>query len=395
MIATEAVVVGLGAMGAATCRALVGIDRHHPPHAHGSTHGDTRITRLATAEGPHYAPLAMRSHELWRAIEAETGERLLHQVGALMLSRAGSPFLDAVADVGARFELDLEALDAGALRARYPMFSIDDDTAGLLEPTGGYVDPEAAVAAQLALARRDGARRMLGATVTGWAATREGVTVAVGRDTVCGDQLLLCAGPWTAQLLGSCAVSELLAVRRQLVYWFEIGRGFAALSQLPAWVWDVNPGQPGRPPSAAHVRGFYGLPALDGPGGGCKLGTEQQETEHVPDERQHPADEAQIAEMHRRLVADRLPWLGPRARRTLSCLYTCTPDGHFLIDRHPDHPAVTIVSPCSGHGFKHSPAIGEALAQQFAGQTPAVDLSPFQLRGRLSGMSLRRTAAAG
>jgi sarcosine oxidase len=386
---SRVIVVGLGAMGSAVCRQLaarsipvVGIDRHRPPHVFGSTHGDTRVTRLANAEGPAYTPLALRAHELWRELEVETGETLLHEVGTLMISRAGSAFLEAVAATSDRFDLAYETLDADALRARYPMFAVEDDAAAHLDLGAGWVWPEAAVRAQLQLAERDGAELRLDTVVRDWGASADGVWVRTDTGTIDGEQLVLCAGPWMPQLLGP-GLADRFTVRRQLLFWFGIERGHAALAAMPTWLWDLHPLDPGEPVAPAHVRAFYGLPALDGPAGGMKLATEQQQESHVPDDRQHPATPEQIADVYERLVRDRLPWLSSRAVRSVSCHYTVTADSHFVIDRHPEHPAVTIVSPCSGHGFKHSAAIGEGVAQLLAGEAPTVDLSPFAtLAGR-------------
>jgi sarcosine oxidase len=392
MSRAEVIVVGLGAMGSAVCRelaargvAVTGIDRHHPPHVHGSTHGDTRITRLANAEGPQYFALARRSHERWRTLEAETGQRVLHQVGVLMISVAGSPFMTSVQDVAARFAIDHETLDADALRTRFPMFGVGEDGVAHLEPEGGYVRPEAAVAAQLELAGRDGATLRLGETVTHWSASEAGVRVRTADgQTLAGDQLVLCAGPWLPQLLEP-ELGAHFAVRRQLLHWLAIESDYEALAALPAWIYDPLGHDTGERPGAAHLRAFYGFPAVDGPDGGLKLGVEQYEACHAPDDRQHPATEAETAALHETLVRDRLAGLSARSVRTASCLYTCTPDSHFVIDRHPEHPAVTLVSPCSGHGFKHSAAIGEAIAQRLTGEppSPGVELGAFAL-SRLS-----------
>jgi sarcosine oxidase len=383
---TSVIVVGLGAMGSAVCRELAargitvtGIDRHHPPHVHGSTHGDTRITRLATSEGPDYFALAHRSQQRWRELETEIGGSLFHQVGTLMISAAGSPFIASVRGVARRFGIAHESLDAEALRERFPMFAVGDDAAAHLEPEGGYVRPEAAVAAQLALARRDGAALRLGETVVSWRASDDGVEVQASSGAMIGaEHLVLCAGPWLPQLLAG-ELGGLFAVHRQISYWFEIESGHDPLSRMPTWIYDFAASEDR--PGAAHQRAFYGFPALDGPGGGLKLGIEQYEVRHVPDDRQHPASEEQAAALHREVLRDRLPWLGPRAVRSVSCLYTCTPDSHFVIDRHPEHDTVTLVSPCSGHGFKHSAAIGEAVAQTITGEplAPGVDLGPFAL----------------
>jgi sarcosine oxidase len=380
----EVIVVGLGAMGSAVCRelaargvAVTGIDRHHPPHVHGSTHGDTRITRLATSEGPHYTPLVLRSHALWRRLEEQTDTELLHQVGALMVSTAGSLFMTTVQSVAQQFSIAHEMLDTAQLRDRFPMFAVEDGVVGYLEPEGGYVRPEAAVAAQLAAAQQDGATLRLGATVTGWDASADGVTVTLADgQTIAGEQLVLCAGPWLPQLLDE-GLAAPFAIHRQISYWFQIESGYEPLARMPSWIYDFASLEDR--PGAVHQRAFYGFPAIDGPGGGLKLGVEQYEARHVPDDRQHPAGAAEAQALHREILRDRLPWLGPAAVRSVSCLYTCTPDSHFVIDAHPEHPAVTIVSPCSGHGFKHSPAIGEAVAERLTGQAVTVDLKPFGL----------------
>jgi sarcosine oxidase len=383
MARSEVIVVGLGAMGSAVCRelaargvAVTGIDRHHPPHVHGSTHGDTRITRLATVEGPQYFGLVRRSQELWRTLEQETGESIFHQVGILSISASPGPFMDSVRDVATRHGIAHEALDADELRARFPAFAVADEAVGHLEPEGGYVRPEPAVAAHLKLARRDGATLRLGETVVSWSAAGDGLTARTASgETLAADRLVLCAGPWLPQLVAP-DLGEFFTVRRQILTWFEITSGYEAMAGLPAWIYDG-----GGPMDSAHGRNFYGFPAIDGPDGGLKVGSEQYEASHVPDDRQYPATDAQVAELYETLVAGRLPGLAPRVVRSASCLYTCTPDSHFVIDRHPEHAAVTLVSPCTGHGFKHSAAIGEAVARQITGEAPApgVDLAPFAL----------------
>jgi sarcosine oxidase len=146
---------------------------------------------------------------------------------------------------------------------------------------------------------------------------------------------------------------------------------------MPVFVWEFG----GELPEVAHLDGFYGFPAIDGRAGGVKLGTESYAVTSEPDGRQHPATRTQSDDFHRDYVRDRLPWLGPRTLRTASCLYTSTRGNRFVIDEHPDHDAVLIVSACSGHGFKHSPAIGEAAARWTTGadSVPGLDLSDFRL----------------
>lgn len=387
----EVIVVGLGAMGSATCLQLavrgtsvIGIDQYEPPHPYGSTHGHTRMTRLAAGEGPEYVPLVRRAHELWRGLEAQTGVRLLTQSGGLIISRPGSWFLDGTRALARRFGIDHEELSAAQLRERFPMFAVVDETEAYYEPASGFVRPEDAVRVQLELARRHGAELRLGEPVVAWTASEHGVTVTTDRSTYGGEQLILCAGPWLPQLFPEGR--DLFAVYRQLQYWFPILDGYEQLREMPVFVWDFG----GERGGFVHFDGFYGFPALDGPAGGLKVATETYETTTEPDGEQHPATPAEIDTMYRDCISRRLSWLGPDPLQTISCLYTCTRGSRFVIDRHPQHEAVMIVSPCSGHGFKHSPAIGEAVAQWVTAgpRAPTVDLSAFALE-RAPGLSQR------
>jgi sarcosine oxidase len=373
------IVVGLGAMGSATCWQLaargvsvVGIDRYAPPHSWGSSHGDTRITRLAIGEGREYVPLVRRSHELWREIEQQTGEGLLTQPGVVVLAHPASVFLRQTRASALEYGIEHQDLSNDELRARLPMFAVDEQTEAYYEPAGGYVRPEAAVGAQLELARRDGAELRFGEQVAQWTASGGGVTVVTDAGPYGAQQLVLCAGAWIGELFP--AGREIFAVYRQLLHWFAVRERYAELRDMPAFVWDLGGKEP---PGIVHLDGFYGFPAIDGPGGGLKLATESYERSTTPDGRQHPASEAEIKHMYERCIAPYLPWLGRESLRTVSCLYTSTRGSRFVIDRHPAHDSVMIVSACSGHGFKHSPAVGEAVAQWVTGQAPGQDLSAF------------------
>jgi sarcosine oxidase len=376
----DVIVVGLGAMGSAVCAqlamrgiSLIGIDQYDPPHPYGSTHGGTRMTRLAAGEGPEYVPLVRRSHELWREIEARTGTRLLTQQGGLIMSRPGGWFFEGTRELARRLGIEHEELSPSELRERFPMFAVDEETEGYYEPAAGFVRPEDAVRAQLELARREGAELRAGERVLDWSASGHGVSVVTGRARYAAGRLILCAGPWLPGLFPEGR--DLFAVHRQLQFWFPIRRGYEQLRTMPVFVWDFG----GERGGFVHFDGFYGFPAVDGPAGGVKVATETYETTTEPDGRQHCATAAEIAAMYRQCIETRLPSLGPNPVRTLSCLYTCTRGSRFVIDRHPSHEAVLIVSPCSGHGFKHSPAIGEAVAQWVTEGAPELDLGPFRL----------------
>jgi sarcosine oxidase len=376
----EVIVVGLGAMGSAACfqlaargASVIGIDQYTPPHPFGSTHGETRVTREAIGEGREYVPLVRRSHQLWREIEQESGAQLLTQCGIVVLAHPSSDFLGETRASARAYQIEHADLINAEVRSSFPMFTVDEEMVAYYEPGAGYVRPEAAVAAQLELARARGAQLRFGERVSKWSASRHGVTLTTDADTYQSGQLLLCAGAWIGELFPDAR--DAFVVYRQLLYWFPIREGYAALRDMPGFIWDLG----GRHDEVVHLDGFYGFPAIDGPNGGLKVAAESYERRTTPDGYQHPATPGEARRMYEQCVAPYLEWLGPEPLRTVSCLYTSTRGNRFVIDRHPEHDSVLIVSACSGHGFKHSPAIGEAVAQWLTGHQPDIDLGAFRL----------------
>ncbi|GAB1332367.1 N-methyl-L-tryptophan oxidase [Streptomyces sennicomposti] len=385
----DVIVVGLGAMGSATAHQLarrgvdvLGIDRHSPPHTFGSSHGETRITRRLTLEGAEYAPLAVRSHEWWRRVEAESGASVLTACGVLTLAdQAADPEAFAVHErAAAAHGIDYELLDAAALRERYPQFRVADTRVGLLEPGGGFVRPEAAISAQLDLAERYGARLHRGERVLGVEASASAVTVRTDAATYTADQVVLCAGGWLAGLLGDPRLARLFGVYRQVLHWFGIGGAGQDFSpgSFPAFIWNGV----GRADDY-----FYGFPSVDG--ATVKVATGQLDHRTTdPDALDRAVTAEEAAGFHRAMISGRLPGLSTRAVRSEVCMYTVTPDEAFVIDRLPGRERVLIASACSGHGFKHSAAIGEALAELVTDGATTLDLAPFAL-GRFNSVGRR------
>ncbi len=375
----DVVVVGLGAMGSAIVYQLakagarvLGIDRFSPPHVHGSTHGESRITRLAVGEGAAYVPLAIRSHELWREIEALTGEAILTVTGGLVLSVPGGrgqhgadDFLATTIATAQAHGIAHEVLDSAALAERFAPFALDGDERGMFEPGAGFVRPEAAVAAQLRLAREHGADLRTGERVIS-AGERRVVTAA---GTYTAATIVLAAGPWLTELRPELASA--FTVSRQVLHWFALAPGaYEAHRHLPVFIWIIGDGP---------EEFFYGIPAIDGPDGGLKVGTEQFRATTTPAACRREVTTEQSHELHARLLAHRLPGLQARTVRATTCLYTSTADSSFAIDVHPGDANLLVVSPCSGHGFKHSAAIGEAVAQRVLSGESAIDLQSFGL----------------
>ena len=379
----DVIVVGLGAMGSAVTLRLaqrglrvLGVDRFRPPHDRGSTHGQTRITRLAVGEGAEHVPLVRRSHELWRELEAATGSSVLEQVGGLVIGRRDDMFLEQTRAVARLHGIAHRNLSNAQLSDGFPMFDLPDDTEGYFEPEAGFVRPEAAITAQLTLARQAGAQLRLGESVRSWAASSGAVTVTTDMATVEARELVLCAGAWITKLVPESA--GLFAVYPQTLHWFAIRRGYETLRRMPIFIWEMD----GERDAYTHLSGgFYGLPAIDGRTGGVKLATERYDATVDPDQstQTRPADSSHA--FHRRYLTRYFPWVTAEPLRTTSCLYTCTRASRFIIDRHPNHPNVRIVAACSGHGFKHSAAIGEAVAQTISDGVSEIDLTPFALGG--------------
>lgn len=380
----EALVIGLGAMGAATVYQLAkagvkvaGIDRYHPPHTLGSSHGDTRITRLSVGEGAQYVPIVRNSHRIWRELEALSGESLFEQSGLLVLTSRDdfdpsdeTDFTLRTIGLAQTYGIEHEVLDAVQIRQRFAQFSqVVDSAIGYYEPGGGFVRPERCIDVQLRLAEQHGATLYKGETVTHISSDEQGVTVTTDRRTLQADKLVISAGNWAGDLLGA-PFDRLLSVYRQALYWFELDPEADWVGASPTFIFT-------------HGRGEgdtnYGFPALPGEGS-LKLATAQYHTVSTPDTLDRTVSAAQEREMYEQQVQGRIAGVTRTVVKSAVCAYTVTPDHHFIIDEHPALQHTLVVSPCSGHGFKHSAALGEAFAQWCIRGSSDLDLSSFSLK---------------
>jgi sarcosine oxidase len=382
----DTIVVGLGAMGSAAAYQLakrgnqvLGLDRFSPPHVNGSSHGESRIIRQAIGEGEEYVPLALRSYELWREIEREIGEKLLTITGGLTLESQNSEgvmhgrpdFLDRAIRCAAKFDIRHEILDTADIRKRYPQFAVTDERA-YFEYETGFVRPELCIEAQLQLARKHGAAIQTDEIVVSVESRGDSsVTVKTSRGAYLAENVIVTAGPWIGRLLPA-AYAPLFKVSRQVMYWFDIKgdcRSMFAPPGLPIFIWIFGKG---------GDFGFYGFPSLDGKT--IKVATEQFTATTDPDHVQRTVGMDEKQSMYRDYVQGRLPGISDRCAAAASCLYTTTPDSNFVIDVHPKSDRIVIASPCSGHGFKHSAALGEALAQQVIDGRSRIDIGTFSLK---------------
>ncbi len=385
--AADVIVVGLGAMGSAALyqaaklgARAIGIDRFVPPHDQGSSHGDTRITREAIGEGCEFVPLVLRSNQIWEELEAATGRSLLTRNGALILAsqsisgnhHGSRSFVEDTIAAATEFGIAHEVLNADKIRRRYPQFRLAGDEVGYFEPGAGFLRPEACIQAQLGLASQLGATLFTSETVLDiQQASQDGVEVRTDRGTYSAARVIVSVGAWLPNLLGR-EYARLFRIYRQILCWFALARNFEryAPARLPVFIWIVG----NRPRDM-----LYGFPAIDGSDGGVKIASEQYEATVDPDAVQRTAGDAEIAAMYSEYIAPRFPDVSGDCLRAETCLYTVTPDAKFIIDALPDCENVVFASACSGHGFKHSAAIGEALALRALGRPSAIDLSAFRL----------------
>ena len=371
MPAYDVIVVGLGAVGSAAAfhlaragQRVLGIDRFTPPHMLGSSHGESRIIREAYFEHPSYVPLVQCAYELWAELEQISKEKLFVKTGGLMI---GQP--DGVVVSGARrsaemHRLPFEVLTAQEVVRRFPAIRPAEGMIAILEPRAGAMFPEKCVAAHLCAAHEAGAVLRYEEPVLRWEPDGAGVRVFTANETYVGGRLVVSAGSWVQALFPDLPLR--LKIERQVLYWFAT-RNPATFQpeKCPIHLWESAP-----------QRFFYGFPDL---GTGVKLAIHHEGESTTADAVRRDVTEPEIEEM-RRTVRPFFSGLSSEVLRTAVCIYTNTTDEHFLIDFHPQHRQVLIVSPCSGHGFKFSSAIGEAVRDLMVHGKSRLDLSLFEHR---------------
>ncbi len=349
----DVIVIGLGGMGSAAARALVargarvlGLERFGPAHALGASHGGSRIIRMAYFEDPAYVPLLRTAFDLWRRLEAESGQRLLDRCGGLFLGPPGSQVYAGTLLAAREHDLEHQVLNSAQVRRRYPVLAPDEQTSAVYETVAGIVPPEAAVAAHLLLAARAGAELRFDTQVLSWAAEGSGVVVHTAAGAHRAARLVLAPGAWAPTLLDLPGLP--LRVERRVQMWFAPTGQHEAFAALPVWVWERADGLE-----------FYGFPLRDG---AVKVALHNRGAGCDPDTVDRAVSDSEVEQM-RDVLRGSLPALavGPLVRAA-ACTYTLTPDGHFVLALHPRYPQVSVACGFSGHGFKFTPVVGEVLA---------------------------------
>ncbi len=369
--AYDVIVVGLGGMGSAAAyhiatrgHRVLGLERHQPAHAKGSSHGGSRIIRQSYFEDPGYVPLLLRAYELWDKLAVDAQREVYRLTGGLFI---GPPDCQTVAGslrASREWGLPHEVLDAAEITARFPNFTPHPDDLALYEAKAGFARPELTVRAHLDLAEKAGAALRFDEPVLEWSQTPAGVRVTTTRGSYTAGQLVICPGAWAPQLLGQFGIP--ITVERQVMYWLDpIGCSAAAFEGQPIFI-DENA-------SGAQI---YGFPAIDGPGGGVKVAFFRKGVACTPETIDRAVHAREIEEMTAR-VTELLPALAGDCLHAATCMYSNTPDQHFVIARHPDCTDVTVACGFSGHGFKFVPVVGEILADLCIEGTTAHPIALF------------------
>ncbi len=366
----DVIVVGVGGMGSAAVyhlaqrgQRVLGLEQYDIPHQQGSSHGISRIIRMAYYEHPSYVPLLHRAYELWWALERTVQERLLHVTGALNIgAEAGDVFTGALKSAQ-EHNLAHEILEAEAVRRRFPGYGVQAPLMALYEPQAGLLAAERCIVAHVTAALRHGADVHGHETVEGWEPSGAGVRVRTQRGVYQAERLVLTAGAWTHRLL--TPYHGVLQPERQVLIWMQprVPSAFQ-MDAFPVFILDVEAGH------------FYGMPTYGIPG--FKIGRFHHLEQLVDDPASmdrgfHPEDEALLRGLVRRYFPD---GEGP-ILSTATCMFTNSPDGHFVIDVHPEDPRVVFAGGFSGHGFKFCPVIGEILADLAADGATRHDISLF------------------
>ena len=369
----DAIVIGLGGMGSASAyhlarrgQRVLGLEQFGALHERGSSHGLTRIIRLAYHEHPAYVPLLRRAYELWHELAAAAGEELLVTTGSIEGGYEDGPMFRGALSAAQEHDIDHEVLDGAELRRRHPGYAgIGDEVRVVWQPDGGFLLAERTMVAHANGARAAGAELHFGEAVSGWNPTTwGGVRVTTGRAAYEADRLLICAGPWTRELVP--ALRSLAVPERQVLAWLAPRRAelFAA-DRFPVFLLDVEEGS------------YYGFPSHDGHG--FKFGWYHHFREPIDpdaDDRATRTDD----ELALRAFAERYFPDGAGPTEMLkTCIFTNTPDEHFVVDRLADALQVTVVSACSGHGYKFCSVMGEIAADLAIEGSTRHDIGLFAL----------------
>ncbi|ASN05768.1 N-methyl-L-tryptophan oxidase [Virgibacillus necropolis] len=374
----DVIVVGAGSMGMSAGYYLARqgvktllIDAFDPPHDQGSHYGDTRIIRHAYGEGREYVPLALRSQVLWDELEKKTHHKIFMQCGAMGFGPKGdAPFIDEAIISGKEYNLDVEQLTGAEMKKQFPGLYVPDDYNAFYEPNSGFLFSENCIQAYRELAEYHGAEFSINAPVEDIEAYEDSVKVITKKGIFTADKLIISAGSWSGKIASKVNLKLPLIPSRQPVAWFEADESLFNANTFPTFMVEV--------PSGDTKAIYYGFPTF----GGCgvKVGRHEYVDPIDPSTMNREFGSGENDEGHIREFLDRfMPKASGELKKAVICMYTRTPDGHFIIDKHPEHSHISIAAGFSGHGFKFASVVGEILSQlAMSGETDH-DISIFKL----------------
>lgn len=357
----DVIVIGVGSMGSATCYHLakkgyrvIGLERFGIVHDMGAHGGYTRIIRKAYFEHPDYIPLLEQAYQNWRALEAASGQKLYHPTGLLYAGPKGHTLLERVKQSASAYAIPLEEWTLTETNKRFPAFCLPPHFSILFEPDAGYLEADTAIQCHCRMAKVHGAEIVTNCQVTGWEKAGEGVAVYTSNGTYYADKLVLTAGPWSAQLIP--ALHSLLTVTRQVLAWITPPQpAHFTAAQFPCWLITEN-GLPGA---------YYGFPCLanaSDPLLGLKIAYHHRGSVTKPDQVNRVVTQKDTAHLLT-FMKKYIPSGYGSVRNTKTCLYSYSPDEHFIIDRLPGmEDRVSLAWGFSGHGYKFAAAVGEILS---------------------------------
>ena len=355
----DVIVLGIGSMGSSACYHLakrgarvLGLEQFDLPHQQGSHHGKSRMIRKAYFEHPDYVPLLQRAYQLWDELEAGSMETILKRTGGLYLCGSKDSIVTGSLASAREHNLPHDFLLHSDIVERFPAFNVPDSHTGFYEPDAGYLRPEEGILEHVRQAREKGATIKTNCPVLNWKKNGEGIEVSTDHGSYFAQQLVVCAGAWTSQMLTTLGIE--LTVTRQIQAWFEPLEDPAQFSpdSFPCWFIETELGS-----------GHYGFPILPGRPA-LKIAHHKAGTV-IPlsnlGQAVEPPTEAELEEL-RQILATYIPGAAGPVKNSCTCLYTNSPDQHFIVGKHPDEDRIQLAGGFSGHGYKFSSVIGEILA---------------------------------
>ena len=369
----DAIVVGCGAMGSSVSYNLarrglrvLALERFGLNHEFGSSHGRTRVIRLAYFEDPRYVPLLRRAFSVWDGLAKMSGAEIIRRTGGLMIGREAGRLVTGVLRSAKEHSLPHRLLDAGEVMDRFGALRLGKDYCAVHEDNAGVLFPDHCISSYVGLARESGSEFHFSERVTRWKPHPEGVEVETEKEVYDAGKLVFSAGAWTGSLLPGLLP---LTCERQVQFWFEPPQnGSFSADRMPVFIMEED---------SSHY--FYGIPDV---GHGVKVARTHGGTPVDPERMERTVTETDLAPV-RGFMERRLPGLDANPLSSAPCVYTNTPDSNFVVDFHPQDERVLVVSACSGHGFKFSGVIGEVAADLATEGTSKFDISFLRI-GRFS-----------